>query len=117
MTSKIRLFVDHPLAPAQSLPLTREHAHYLFSVMRQNVGDRVLVFNGQDGEWLAEITQAGKKSGALSCLTQSKALRPPPDLWLLFRTDQKNTHRFYCRKSHRIGCCTDLSGANHLYKF
>ena len=77
MTSKIRLFVDHPLAPAQSLPLTREHAHYLFSVMRQNVGDRVLVFNGQDGEWLAEITQAGKKSGALNCLTQTKALRPP----------------------------------------
>jgi len=103
MTSKIRLFVDHPLAPAQSLPLTREHAHYLFSVMRQNVGDRVLVFNGQDGEWLAEITQAGKKSGALSCLTQSKALRPPPDLWLLFAPIKKTRTDFIVEKATELG--------------
>jgi len=103
MNSKIRLFVDHPLAPAQSLPLTREHAHYLFSVMRQTVGDRVLLFNGQDGEWLAEITQAGKKSGVLSCLTQSKALRPPPDLWLLFAPIKKSRTDFIVEKATELG--------------
>lgn len=103
MYPKIRLFVDHPLAPAQSLPLTREHAHYLFSVMRQNLEDRVLVFNGQDGEWLAEITQAGKTSGALSCLAQSKVLRPPPDLWLLFAPIKKTRTDFIVEKATELG--------------
>ena len=36
-------------------------AHYLLNVRRCKEQDTLLLFNGRDGEWLAEITHAGKK--------------------------------------------------------
>ena len=63
---KIRLFVDAALAPGAEVALAREQAHYLFNVMRRGPGDTLLVFNGADGEWLAEIAEAGKRAGRLS---------------------------------------------------
>ena len=44
MSGKIRLYVDQPLGPGQSVPLSRDQAHYLFGVMRQGVGAEVLLF-------------------------------------------------------------------------
>ena len=32
--AKVRLYVDQALAPGQPVALTREQAHYLFTVMR-----------------------------------------------------------------------------------
>jgi 16S rRNA (uracil1498-N3)-methyltransferase len=89
MSGKIRLFVDHPLGEGQPVPLTREQAHYLFGVMRRGVGDPVFLFNGRDGEWRAEVTEAGKRGGGLGVLEQSAPLRRPPDLWLVFAPIKK----------------------------
>ena len=47
-TAKIRLYVDHPLAEGQCVPLDRDQAHYLFGVMRQSEGAAVLLFNGNE---------------------------------------------------------------------
>src|SRR6056297_4272209 len=41
--AKIRLYVEHPLGRGQTIPLSRDQAHYLFGVMRQGVGDWVLL--------------------------------------------------------------------------
>jgi 16S rRNA (uracil1498-N3)-methyltransferase len=49
------------LTEAQSVHLNREQAHYLFSVMRKSEGDHVAIFDGKNGEWLAQIDVAGKK--------------------------------------------------------
>ena len=38
---------------------TPPQAHYLGNVMRMRAGDELLVFNGLDGEWLAEIRPSG----------------------------------------------------------
>ncbi len=54
-----RLFVDAPLAAGQGLALDRDQSNYLGNVLRLAAGDRVLLFNGRDGEWQA--TLAGRK--------------------------------------------------------
>ena len=54
-----RLFVEAPLKGGQAVPLERNQSNYLGNVLRLSAGDSVLVFNGSDGEWLAEI--AGRK--------------------------------------------------------
>ena len=54
-----RLFVEAPLKGGQTVPLERNQSNYLGNVLRLSAGDSVLVFNGSDGEWLAEI--AGRK--------------------------------------------------------
>ena len=63
--AKIRLYLDAPLAADGVVDLAREQAHYLFVVMRQAAGARLLVFNGTDGEWLAEVAEVGKRGGQL----------------------------------------------------
>ena len=52
-----RLFVDQPALAGGYLSFTRDHAHYLLDVMRLKSGDKVLVFNGRDGEWHVELTK------------------------------------------------------------
>jgi len=74
-TAKIRLYVDHPLVQGQTLPLEKEQAHYLFGVMRLSEGASILLFNGKDGEFIADVVEAGKKRGVLECRAPIKKAR------------------------------------------
>lgn len=103
MTAKIRLYVDHPLGVAQSVPLDRDQAHYLFGVMRQAVGAKIALFNGRDGEWIATVSEAGKRGGILICDVQSKPLQTPPDLWLIFAPIKKARTDFIVEKATEMG--------------
>ena len=80
----VRLFVEQAEHEGQSVPLSRDQAHYLFGVMRMGVGDSVRVFDGSHGEWRAEIVEASKRGGLLQSVERTADQRNPPDLWLLF---------------------------------
>ena len=108
MTAKIRLFVDQPLGAAQSVELTREQAHYLFSVMRQPVGAAVSLFNSKDGQWQAEIIEAGKRKGLLLCKERTRALQMPPDLWFMFAPIKKSRTDFIVEKAAKMGAARIL---------
>ncbi|MEO9649330.1 MAG: 16S rRNA (uracil(1498)-N(3))-methyltransferase [Roseobacter sp.] len=103
LTAKIRLYVDHSLGEGQSLPLTREQAHYLFGVMRLGVGAVLKVFDGQSGEWLAEVSDAGKRGGTLHVLRNLRPLHLPPDLWLVFAPIKKSRTDFIVEKAVEMG--------------
>ncbi|MBE1285726.1 MAG: 16S rRNA (uracil(1498)-N(3))-methyltransferase [Rhodobacteraceae bacterium] len=103
MSAKVRLYVDHPLGAGQSVPLDRDQAHYLFGVMRLAVGARVALFNGKDGEWLAEVAEAGKRGGSLTCEEQTRSLQMPPDLWLIFAPIKKARTDFIVEKAAEMG--------------
>ena len=108
MTAKIRLYVDHPLGQGQTVPLDRDQAHYLFGVMRLAVGAQVLLFNGYDGEWIAEIAEAGKRGGSLVVQSQTRPLQMPPDLWLLFAPIKKARTDFIVEKATEMGAARIL---------
>ena len=108
MSAKIRLYVDHPLGVGQSLPLEKPQAHYLFGVMRQALGAQILVFNGRDGEWLCEVSAAGKRGGTLLCQSQTKPLQMPPDLWLIFAPIKKARTDFIVEKAAEMGAARIL---------
>ena len=101
--AKIRLCVEHPLGPGQPVPLSQDQAHYLFGVMRLGVGAAVLLFNGRDGEWRAEVVEAGKRGGILFCGAQTKPLQMPCDLWLLFAPIKKARTDFIVEKAVEMG--------------
>lgn len=103
MTAKIRLYVDAPLGLGQSVLLTKEQAHYLFGVMRLSLGAFVALFNGRDGEYQAEVVEAGKRKGVLMCREHSKPLQMPPDLWLLFAPIKKARTDFIVEKAAEMG--------------
>ena len=104
MPSVVRLHVDHPLAEGQAIPLAPEQAHYLFGVMRLSPGTRLRVFNGRDGEWEAEVAEAGKRGGALRAVAQTRPQAMPPDLWLLFAPIKKARTDFIVEKAAEMGC-------------
>ena len=107
-TAKIRLYVEHPLGEGQSVPLTQPQAHYLFGVMRLGRGDAVTLFNGRDGEWRAEVVEAGKRGGMLDCTEQSGVQKDPPDLWLLFAPIKKARTDFIVEKAAEMGAAKIL---------
>lgn len=106
--SQVRLHVDHPLGTGQTVPLTREQAHYLSGVMRLGPGAEVFLFNGRDGEWRAEIVEAGKRGGTLACRERTAPLRMPPDLWLLFAPIKKARTDFIVEKAAELGAALIL---------
>lgn len=105
---KIRLYVDHLLGEGQTVPFDRAQAHYLFGVMRLGAGDRVALFDGRAGEWAAEITEAGKRGGEAVCMTQTRPLQMPPDLWLLFAPIKKARTDFIVEKAAELGAARIL---------
>ncbi|MDP5348396.1 MAG: 16S rRNA (uracil(1498)-N(3))-methyltransferase [Paracoccaceae bacterium] len=118
--AKIRLYVDQPLGAGQTVPLDRDKAHYLFGVMRLSEGAGVLLFNGRDGEWLARVAEAGKRGGLLLCEAQTRPLRMPPDLWLLFAPIKKARTDFIVEKAAEMGAArivpvqTDFTNAERI---
>ncbi len=103
MEAKVRLFVDQPLGQGQAVALSADQAHYLFAVMRLGKGAVVALFNGRDGEWRAEVMEAGKRGGVLVCDSQTKGLQLPPDLWLLFAPIKKARTDFIVEKAAEMG--------------
>ncbi len=103
MSGNVRLYVEHSLGAGQSVTLSREQAHYLFGVMRKGVGTKVSLFNGQDGEWQAEVVEAGKRVGILTCRVQTRPVQMPPDLWLMFAPIKKARTDFIVEKAAEMG--------------
>ncbi|MGN6208239.1 16S rRNA (uracil(1498)-N(3))-methyltransferase [Asticcacaulis sp.] len=72
----IRLYISEPtptFSVGLMLPLNIDQGRYLTSVMRKGAGDQVWVFNGRDGEWTAEIAEAGKRLVVLRLTEQTKS--------------------------------------------
>lgn len=100
---RVRLFVEQPLGQGQQVSLSQAASHYLFAVMRLGAGARVALFDGANGEWCAEITEAGRKRGSARCIEQTAPQRDPPDLWLLFAPIRKARTDFIVEKATELG--------------
>lgn len=70
-----RIYLDTALAIGAQVPLGRDQANHLGNVLRLAAGDAVLVFNGHDGEWGAELTGSVKRL----TITVDRQIRPQPD--------------------------------------
>lgn len=101
--ARIRLYLNTPLSEGQTVPLSKEQAHYLFGVMRLSVGDEVLVFDGHSGERSAEVAVANKRNGALTVGARTAPHLPPADLWLLFAPLKKARTDFVVEKAVELG--------------
>src|SRR6266705_5277846 len=78
-----RLFVEAPLSAGGTVALAREQSNYLGNVLRLSAGDTILVFNGRDGEWQAQIS-GRKRPDSLKIVTQTRPQDRPPDLAYVF---------------------------------
>jgi 16S rRNA (uracil1498-N3)-methyltransferase len=78
-----RLYVEAVLEAGATVALERAQAHYLGTVLRLRAGERVLLFNGRDGEWSATIA-GERRLAALRVDTRTREQTVPSDLHYLF---------------------------------
>lgn len=101
--SQIRLYIDTPLSVGCEVSLSREHAHYLATVMRKSVGTSLAIFNGRDGCFLAHITDISRKSGTLMVQELMQSQWSSPDLWFLFAPVKKARLDYMAQKATELG--------------
>ena len=78
-----RLYVTAALADGAVVVLAPAQAHYLTTVLRLTSGDRVLVFNGRDGEWSATL-EAKKRAASVIAGARTRPQTQASDLHYLF---------------------------------
>ena len=99
----IRLFVAQPLGAGKSLTTTADQHRYLTGVMRLAVGDAILVFNGTDGEWRAELTAVGKRDSVLTVTDRTRPQAASPDLELVLALIKRTPLEWAVEKATELG--------------
>lgn len=79
-----RLFVEPPLETGSLVALDQGRANYLVNVLRLPSAASVLVFNGRDGEWRAELAVEARKRIALMVREKTRHQTPPTDVHCVF---------------------------------
>lgn len=103
-----RLYLNAVFEKNTVIALDQAQTHYLKNVLRMGVSDRLRVFNGENGEWLAEISSLEKRGGQLVLQEQLReqdiSMRR---VQLLFAPIKKQRMDFLIEKSVELGV-TDL---------
>jgi 16S rRNA (uracil1498-N3)-methyltransferase len=103
MKTTPRLHVEAGLAAGRDIPLAREQAHYLTTVLRLSPGDPVRIFNTRDGEWLSHVTAVAKKGAGLRCERRLIDAVPPPDIDYLFAPLKHGRIDYAVQKATELG--------------
>lgn len=98
-----RLFVPQDLGPDTAFEASPEQSHYLSHVLRLNEGAEILVFNGRDGEWLAQIEARTKKSVRLRAIEETRPQPPHPDLVYCFAPLKQGRLDYLVQKAVEMG--------------
>jgi 16S rRNA (uracil1498-N3)-methyltransferase len=98
-----RLFVRSNLSEGAIVELDGGQANYLGNVMRLGQGAEVLLFDGQSGEWLARIVEAGKKRMKLAIQRKTREPESVPDVWLAFAPVKRTQTDWLVEKSTELG--------------
>ena len=100
---KLRLFVDAALGDGARVEPSSSQAHYLLHVMRARLGDRVALFNGRDGEWLADLVDVSRRKIVLQCIQRIAPQSSVPDLWFAFAPVKKIAAEYVVQKATELG--------------
>jgi 16S rRNA (uracil1498-N3)-methyltransferase len=99
-----RIFVPHSLSQGIAIAADPARSHYLVNVLRLGVSAQLLLFNGRDGEWLAQITAIPKKKDVeLTPLAQTRPQTAAPDLVYCFAPLKQARLDYMVQKAVEMG--------------
>lgn len=99
----IRLFIASDLAERAMHDCDADQTNYLATVLRLDAGAELLVFNGRDGEWLAEIAEAGRRTCRLRAIKRVRPQMDGPDLHYLFAPLKRSRLDYMVQKATELG--------------
>ena len=98
-----RLFVEADLTEGGTVACTPAQSNYLRNVLRLKPGDAILVFNGRDGEWRAELTEAGRRGTSLLVRAKVRPQEGGPDIDYLFAPLKRARLDYMVEKATEMG--------------
>ena len=98
-----RLFCHGALAQGRLVACGAEQANYLRNVLRLARGDTILIFNGRDGEWRAQIEEVTKSQTRLRVEAQVRGQEAGPDLDYLFAPLKRARLDYMVQKATEMG--------------
>lgn len=98
-----RLFLRPILATGARIEADRGQANYLINVLRLKSGDRILVFNGRDGEWLATLKIEGRRQCVLALDEQVRQQEPLVDIDYIFAPLKQARLDYMVQKAVEMG--------------
>lgn len=98
-----RLFVPLDLAQGLEIEADPQQSHYLANVLRLGAGAQLLLFNGRDGEWLAQVAAVAKKRVTLAPVTQTRVQPEHPDLVYCFAPLKQGRLDYLVQKAVEMG--------------
>lgn len=101
--NRIRLFASAPLMTGGEYVLSENQAHYVLHVMRLKKGDEIFLFDGQNGEFKAQIDRIEKKNVVASIKEKVFDFVQTPDVWLLFAPLKKESMDDLISKAVELG--------------
>lgn len=98
-----RLYVPHDLSKGVEFDADRQQSHYLANVLRMAQGAELLVFNGRDGEWSAEVSSIGRKAVRVAVREQTRPQPQSPDLVYAFAPLKAGRLDYLVQKAVEMG--------------
>jgi len=98
-----RLYVETDLATGALVTCRPDQVNYLRNVLRLDAGDRILIFNGRDGEWQASIGEARKGAMTLHAEAQVRPQQGAPDIDYLFAPLKRARLDYMVQKATEMG--------------
>ncbi len=101
---KIRIFNErHNLDQAKEIKLEGNDFDYLTKVMRQKIGNKIFLFNGRDGEFMATIQQIEKRFLIAEIKEKISDLKKAANITLAFAPVKNVRIDFVAAKATELG--------------
>ena len=98
-----RLFVSQDLHSNLAISLDRKQSNYMINVLRHKHQDKILSFNGRDGEWLCRLEIEGRKSASLIPFEQTRPQPEESQLTFIFAPLKKGRLDYMVQKAVEMG--------------
>lgn len=100
---KIRLYTEHNLHHGADCQLSEQQHHYLSKVMRVRLNEMLRLFNGRDGEWLAQISSIDKKNTRVKITQQHRQQSDEHGPILAFAPTKNDNSSLIIQKATELG--------------
>jgi 16S rRNA (uracil1498-N3)-methyltransferase len=98
-----RVFLRDTFQDEKKITLQGYKSHHLLNVIRVKVNDKLVIFNGIDGEWLSFISKVSRSVIEISLLHRLRPQNKLAPLVLLFSPVKKNLTNLIIQKATELG--------------
>jgi 16S rRNA (uracil1498-N3)-methyltransferase len=102
MISAPRLFTPEDLHSGQTVRPSEAQTHYLGTVLRRSAGDKIILFNGRDGEWQGRLVGTGRHC-QVEIISLTRPQEQEPDMWLAFAPLKRHATDLVAQKATELG--------------